>query len=149
MFGMRSWRMTTFTSLALDPSLLSALDALEYTEMTPVQALSLPPILEKRDVIAQAPTGSGKTAAFGLGLIARLDPAQSSVQGIVLCPTRELADHQLCAIHEHLACPLQKDRTNVPFLDGCPDHSEPVRMKPFVPKYMMQEQERGFGIRDR
>ncbi len=92
MFGMRSWRMTTFTSLALDPSLLSALDALEYTEMTPVQALSLPPILEKRDVIAQAPTGSGKTAAFGLGLIARLDPAQSSVQGIVLCPTRELAD---------------------------------------------------------
>ncbi|MFA7320413.1 MAG: ATP-dependent RNA helicase DbpA, partial [Dokdonella sp.] len=84
--------MTTFTSLALDPSLLSALDALEYTEMTPVQALSLPPILEKRDVIAQAPTGSGKTAAFGLGLIARLDPAQSSVQGIVLCPTRELAD---------------------------------------------------------
>ena len=92
MFGMRSWRMTTFTSLALDPSLLSALVALEYTEMTPVQALSLPPILEKRDVIAQAPTGSGKTAAFGLGLIARLDPAQSSVQGIVLCPTRELAD---------------------------------------------------------
>ncbi|OJY97758.1 MAG: ATP-dependent RNA helicase DbpA [Lysobacterales bacterium 63-13] len=84
--------MTTFTSLALDPSLLSALDALEYTEMTPVQALSLPPILEKRDVIAQAPTGSGKTAAFGLGLIARLDPAQASVQGIVLCPTRELAD---------------------------------------------------------
>jgi ATP-independent RNA helicase DbpA len=92
MSGMRSWRMTTFTSLALDPSLLSALDALEYTEMTPVQALSLPPILEKRDVIAQAPTGSGKTAAFGLGLIARLDPAQASVQGIVLCPTRELAD---------------------------------------------------------
>jgi len=92
MFGMRSWRMTTFTSLALDPSLLSALDALEYTEMTPVQALSLPPILEKRDVIAQAPTGSGKTAAFGLGLIARLDTAVASVQGIVLCPTRELAD---------------------------------------------------------
>ncbi len=84
--------MKTFTSLALDPSLLSALGALEYTEMTPVQALSLPPILEKRDVIAQAPTGSGKTAAFGLGLIARLDPAQASVQGIVLCPTRELAD---------------------------------------------------------
>ena len=84
--------MKTFTSLALDPSLLSALGALEYTEMTPVQALSLPPILEKRDVIAQAPTGSGKTAAFGLGLVARLDTAQASVQGIVLCPTRELAD---------------------------------------------------------
>lgn len=84
--------MNAFTTLPLDPSLLSALSALEYNEMTPVQALSLPPILENKDVIAQAPTGSGKTAAFGLGLIARLDPSQASVQAIVLCPTRELAD---------------------------------------------------------
>ncbi len=84
--------MNAFDSLALDPALLSALAALDYTEMTPVQALSLPPILENKDVIAQAPTGSGKTAAFGLGLIARLDPAVASVQAIVLCPTRELAD---------------------------------------------------------
>ncbi len=84
--------MNAFNTLPLDPSLLSALSALEYTEMTPVQALSLPHILENKDVIAQAPTGSGKTAAFGLGLIARLDPSQASVQAIVLCPTRELAD---------------------------------------------------------
>ncbi|HET9031524.1 MAG TPA: ATP-dependent RNA helicase DbpA [Dokdonella sp.] len=84
--------MNAFTSLPLAPPLLSALAALDYTEMTPVQALSLPPILDNKDVIAQAPTGSGKTAAFGLGLIARLDPTLASVQAIVLCPTRELAD---------------------------------------------------------
>ncbi|MEZ5463104.1 ATP-dependent RNA helicase DbpA [Dokdonella sp.] len=84
--------MNAFSSLQLDPQLLSALAALDYTEMTEVQARSLPSILEGRDVIAQAPTGSGKTAAFGLGLISRLDPARSAVQALVLCPTRELAD---------------------------------------------------------
>lgn len=89
---MRSWRMNAFTSLPLDPQLLSALAALDYVEMTPVQALSLPPILDNKDVIAQAPTGSGKTAAFGLGLLARLDPTRIAVQALVLCPTRELAD---------------------------------------------------------
>jgi ATP-dependent RNA helicase DbpA len=89
---MRSWRMNAFSSLPLDPALLSAVAALDYTEMTPIQALSLPPILDNKDVIAQAPTGSGKTAAFGLALITRLDPAVVAVQGLVLCPTRELAD---------------------------------------------------------
>lgn len=84
--------MNAFSTLPLDPQLLSALSALDYNEMTPVQALSLPPMLDQKDVIAQAPTGSGKTAAFGLGIIARLDPALAVVQALVLCPTRELAD---------------------------------------------------------
>jgi ATP-dependent RNA helicase DbpA len=84
--------MNPFTSLPLDPQLLGALDPLGYTEMTPVQAQSLPHILGNLDVIAQAPTGSGKTAAFGLGLLARIDPGQIAVQALVLCPTRELAD---------------------------------------------------------
>lgn len=60
--------------------------------MTPVQAQALPAALEGRDVLAQAQTGSGKTAAFGLSLLARLDLATSRVQSLVLCPTRELAD---------------------------------------------------------
>jgi ATP-dependent RNA helicase DbpA len=60
--------------------------------MTPIQAHALPAILDGRDVIAQAPTGSGKTAAFGLGLLHHLDPAQGRTQALVLCPTRELAD---------------------------------------------------------
>ncbi|HRO26924.1 MAG TPA: ATP-dependent RNA helicase DbpA [Luteimonas sp.] len=81
-----------FTTLALPPALLRGVDALGYTAMTPVQAQALPAILDGRDVIAQAPTGSGKTAAFGLGLLSRLDPARIQTQALVLCPTRELAD---------------------------------------------------------
>ena len=80
-----------FASLPLTPALLQGVDALGYTAMTPVQAQALPPILDGRDVIAQAPTGSGKTAAFGLGLLHRLDPASGTTQALVLCPTRELA----------------------------------------------------------
>ena len=60
--------------------------------MTPIQARSLPPVLEGKDVIAQAKTGSGKTAAFGLGLLEKLDVKRYRVQSLVLCPTRELAD---------------------------------------------------------
>ena len=83
---------TDFAALSLSPTLLQGIDALGYTAMTPVQAQALPPILEGRDVIAQAPTGSGKTAAFGLGLLHRLDPGIIRTQALVLCPTRELAD---------------------------------------------------------
>ena len=84
--------MPNFSSLPLFPALLQALEGLGYVEMTPVQAQGLPAILAGRDLIAQAPTGSGKTVAFGLGLLQRLDPARMRVQALVLCPTRELAD---------------------------------------------------------
>ncbi|TBR09169.1 MAG: ATP-dependent RNA helicase DbpA, partial [Lysobacter sp.] len=81
-----------FSDLPLDPSLFQGLDALGHVHMTPVQAQALPPLLEGRDLIAQAPTGSGKTAAFGLALLHRIDVAQGRLQALVLCPTRELAD---------------------------------------------------------
>ncbi len=81
-----------FSRLPLAAELLANLESLEYRRMTPIQAESLPAMLAGRDVIAQARTGSGKTAAFGLGLLARLAPASFRVQGLVLCPTRELAD---------------------------------------------------------
>jgi len=84
--------MAEFSSLPLAAPLLKALTTLEFTEMTPVQALSLPAMLDGRDVIAQAPTGSGKTIAFGLGLLQRLDPVLVKPQALVLCPTRELVD---------------------------------------------------------
>ena len=84
--------MTEFTALALPTELQQALDVLEYTQMTPVQAASLPPILAGRDVIAQARTGSGKTAAFGIALLANLNARRFAIQAMVLCPTRELAD---------------------------------------------------------
>ncbi|WP_404416310.1 ATP-dependent RNA helicase DbpA [Vreelandella aquamarina] len=82
----------SFASLALSPALLTNLDSLGYHAMTPVQAESLPPMLAGRDVMAQAKTGSGKTAAFGLALLERLRLDAFAVQGLVLCPTRELAD---------------------------------------------------------
>ena len=65
---------------------------LGYLAMTPIQAISLPPALAGKDLIAQAETGSGKTAAFGLALLERLNPRRFAVQALVLCPTRELAD---------------------------------------------------------
>lgn len=83
---------TAFSSQKLHPDLLKNLTTLGYTEMTPIQAQSLPSILEGKDVIAQGKTGSGKTAAFALGLLNKLNVKQFRVQTLVLCPTRELAD---------------------------------------------------------
>ena len=71
---------------------MRSLSILAYDSMTPIQALSLPHILSGKDVVAQAKTGSGKTAAFGIGILSRLDMKAKHVQALVLCPTRELAD---------------------------------------------------------
>lgn len=81
-----------FASLALAPALLANLASLAYHRMTPIQAAVLPLVLEGRDVIAEAKTGSGKTVAFGLGVIAAVDPRRPFPQALVLCPTRELAE---------------------------------------------------------
>jgi ATP-independent RNA helicase DbpA len=81
-----------FDSLPLSASALANLQVLGYTAMTPIQAASLPLALAGHDLIAQAQTGSGKTAAFGLALLARLDLRNPGTQALVLCPTRELAD---------------------------------------------------------
>jgi ATP-independent RNA helicase DbpA len=76
----------------LNPALRANLDSLGYRQMTPIQEASLPAILKGEDLIAQAKTGSGKTVAFGIGLLSRLDPQDYRVQALILCPTRELAD---------------------------------------------------------
>ncbi len=81
-----------FSSLPLSSAQIANLDALGYLQMTPIQASSLPHVLSGKDLIAQAKTGSGKTAAFGLGLLERINPRFFGVQALVLCPTRELAD---------------------------------------------------------
>ncbi|HAU57948.1 MAG TPA: ATP-dependent RNA helicase DbpA [Comamonadaceae bacterium] len=83
---------TDFGSLALSPATVDNLQQLGYTQMTPIQAAALPLALLRKDLIAQASTGSGKTAAFGLALLANLNPRRFAVQALVLCPTRELAD---------------------------------------------------------
>ena len=83
---------TAFSSLALPSGLVDNLSTLGYTQMTPVQAQSLPPVLNGKDIIAQAKTGSGKTAAFSLGVLAKLNVKRFRIQSLVLCPTRELAE---------------------------------------------------------
>ncbi|MBA3546002.1 MAG: ATP-dependent RNA helicase DbpA [Nannocystis sp.] len=82
----------TFAALSLAPPLAQAIEVLGFSQMTPVQAHTLPSLLAGKDVIAQARTGSGKTVAFGLALLARVDVELARVQVLVLCPTRELAD---------------------------------------------------------
>lgn len=81
-----------FSSLKLHPALLSNLQDLGYQQMTAIQAMSLPVVLAGGDLIAQSKTGSGKTAAFGLGILQGLNVQHFAVQALVLCPTRELAD---------------------------------------------------------
>jgi len=90
--GVDNRRMTVFSSLPLSPAVLANLQQLGYLEMTPIQAASLPVALAGKDLIAQAQTGSGKTAAFALAMLAKLNPRWFAVQALVLCPTRELAD---------------------------------------------------------
>ena len=89
---MNATSSTDFSSLPLPPATLENLQRLGYTSMTPIQAAALPLALAGHDLIAQAKTGSGKTAAFALALLANLNPRRFAVQSLVLCPTRELAD---------------------------------------------------------
>nr|WP_324256970.1 ATP-dependent RNA helicase DbpA [Cellvibrio fontiphilus] len=83
---------TAFSNLPLSADMLDNLESLGYHQMTPIQAQSLPLVLAGRDVIAKAKTGSGKTAAFGIALLEKLNVRFFGVQALVLCPTRELAD---------------------------------------------------------
>ena len=80
-----------FNTLNISEKTLQNLDSLGFAYMTPIQEKSLPFILEHKDVIAKAKTGSGKTVSFGLGVLNNLDVSRFRIQSIVLCPTRELA----------------------------------------------------------
>jgi len=81
-----------FSNLSLSSEMLHNLNEIGYKEMTAIQAEALPYILDGQDVIAQAKTGSGKTAAFGIGLLTKLQVKKFRVQTLILTPTRELAD---------------------------------------------------------
>ncbi|MBA3818915.1 MAG: ATP-dependent RNA helicase DbpA [Deltaproteobacteria bacterium] len=98
-----------FATLPLAQPWLDNLAQLEYLEMTPIQALALPALLDGRDVLGQAGTGTGKTAAFGLALLARIEPGQGRPGALVLCPTRELAA-QVADELRRLARPLAHTR---------------------------------------
>ena len=81
----------TYAELGLSPELMKAIDKKGYVQATPVQAGAIPYFMEWKDVIAKAPTGTGKTFAFGIPMVEHIDPACEDVQGLVLAPTRELA----------------------------------------------------------
>ncbi|MDY7563037.1 MULTISPECIES: ATP-dependent RNA helicase DbpA [unclassified Pseudomonas] len=105
---------TAFNSLPLSAPMLANLESLGYAEMTPIQAQSLPVILKGMDLIAQAKTGSGKTAAFGIGLLNPINPRFFGCQALVLCPTRELADQVAKEIRR-----LARSEDNIKVLTLC------------------------------
>jgi ATP-dependent RNA helicase DbpA len=106
--------MSSFSEFELSASMRANLQKLGFDNPTPVQASALPPALQGRDVIAQAQTGSGKTAAFGIPVIEKLDVASFSVQALVLCPTRELADQVAKSLRE-----LARAKDNVKIISLC------------------------------
>ena len=89
---MTSTNITTFSSLPLASDFLDNLKSLGYIEMTAIQSQSLPIVIEGKDLLAQAKTGSGKTAAFAISILHNLESQTYKTQSLVLCPTRELAD---------------------------------------------------------
>jgi ATP-dependent RNA helicase DeaD len=91
----------TFADLGLSSALLTSISAVGYEEPTPIQLITIPVLLAGRDVIAQAQTGSGKTAAFGFPIIEAIAPADRRVQALILCPTRELAIQVAEALHKY------------------------------------------------
>ncbi|SFR41359.1 ATP-dependent RNA helicase DbpA [Marinobacter daqiaonensis] len=106
--------MTEFNIPGLSSAMLRNLKMLGFDTPTPVQEAAIPAVLEGRDVIAMARTGSGKTAAFGIGMVEKLEVKRFSVQGLVLCPTRELADQVARALRD-----LARAQSNVKILTLC------------------------------
>jgi len=104
----------SFNGLPLPPAMQATLRQLGYMTMTPIQAASLPITLAGHDLIAQAKTGSGKTAAFALALLTKLNPRRFAVQAMVLCPTRELADQVTQEIRR-----LARSADNIKILTLC------------------------------
>ena len=104
----------SFAELPLSPAMQATLQQLEYLTMTPIQAASLPIALAGHDLIAQAKTGSGKTAAFALPLLTNLNPRRFAVQAMVLCPTRELAEQVTQEIRR-----LARSEDNIKILTLC------------------------------
>jgi len=88
-------KLNGFHSLNLSKSLVRVLEEVGFTEMTPIQAASIPPLLAGKDFIGQSKTGSGKTAAFVIPILQKIKPAVNQPQALILCPTRELCDQVL------------------------------------------------------
>src|SRR5512137_268538 len=89
-----------FSELGLSPELLKAIDKLGFEQASPIQAEAIPVLLQGRDVVGQSQTGSGKTAAFAIPAIEKVDGTSRVVQVLILCPTRELATQVAEEVHK-------------------------------------------------
>src|ERR687896_1628341 len=118
--------MTKFADLGLTESTLAALAHLGYERPTPIQEQAIPPLLEGRDVIGQAQTGTGKTAAFGLPMVEYVDPGAAEIQALVLTPTRELCIQVTQALR---AYGERKGVEVVAVFGGAPIRDQAARLK--------------------
>ena len=118
--------MTSFADLGLSESTLQALKDVGYELPSPIQEQAIPPMLQGRDVIGQAQTGSGKTAAFGLPIIEYVDPTEPDVQALVLTPTRELCIQVTQAIRAYA---LRRGADVVAVFGGAPIRSQVAQLK--------------------
>ena len=89
-----------FSELGLSAEVLKAVDKLGFEQASPIQAAAIPVLMTGKDVVGQSQTGSGKTAAFGIPAVEKVDPAKREVQVLILCPTRELAVQVSEEIHK-------------------------------------------------
>ena len=118
--------MASFADLALAEPLLGALRDVGYESPSPIQVQAIPPLLEGRDVIGQAQTGTGKTAAFGLPMLQYVDPEDDAVQGLVLTPTRELCIQVTQALRTYGA---RKGVDVVAVFGGAPIRSQQAQLR--------------------
>ena len=118
--------MPTFSDLGLAPELLDAIRDVGYEAPSPIQEQAIPPLLEGLDVIGQAQTGSGKTAAFGLPMLQYVDPDEHDVQGLVLTPTRELCIQVTQALRTYGA---RKGVDVVAVFGGAPIRSQQAQLR--------------------
>jgi ATP-dependent RNA helicase DeaD len=118
--------VTTFAELGLSDSTLQALQDVGYEQPSPIQEQAIPPMLQGRDVIGQAQTGSGKTAAFGLPIIEYIDPTEPEVQALVLTPTRELCIQVTQALRAYAH---RKGADVVAVFGGAPIRTQQAQLK--------------------
>jgi ATP-dependent RNA helicase DeaD len=118
--------VTTFADLGLSASTLEALEDVGYEKPSPIQEQAIPPMLQGRDVIGQAQTGSGKTAAFGLPIIEYIDPTEPEVQALILTPTRELCIQVTQAIRAYAQ---RKGADVVAVFGGAPIRTQQAQLK--------------------
>jgi ATP-dependent RNA helicase DeaD len=118
--------MTAFADLGLSDSTLQALQDVGYEQPSPIQEQAIPPMLEGRDIIGQAQTGSGKTAAFGLPIIEYIDPSEPDVQALILTPTRELCIQVTQAVRAYAQ---RKGADVVAVFGGAPIRTQQAQLK--------------------